>query len=161
MCNIGQRNSVHIDKKGLYWILREMQKRYLALGRFPPNLSQARFNNLVSQQRQFTHDMYHDWITRLFRIQDVIRGGKYFSKTGVGVTTDGVQISVHFTKVIDNNPDAKKKPICSVRARVNSKRRARVTKIVQQTIKRKEPTILIPAGKLLYDFHFVFVRCEF
>jgi hypothetical protein len=75
------------------------------------------------------------------------------------VTTDGVQISVHFTKVIDNNPDAKKKPICSVRARVNSKRHARVTKIVQQNIKRKEPMIAVPASKLLYDFHFVSVHC--
>ncbi len=66
MCNIGQRNSIHIDKKGLYCILQEMQKHYLALGLFPPNLSEARFNNLVSQQRQFTHGMYHDWITHLF-----------------------------------------------------------------------------------------------
>ena len=40
MHNIGQRNSIHIDKKGLYWILREMQKRYLALGWFPPYLSE-------------------------------------------------------------------------------------------------------------------------
>ncbi len=161
MCKIGQRHSINIDKKGLYWILREMKKRYLALGRFPPNLSEARFNNLVSQQQQFTHDMYHDWITRLFRIQDVIRGGKHFSKTGIGVTTDGVQISVHFTKVIDNNPGAKKKPIRSVRAHVNSKRHARVTRLVQQNIKRKEPTIAILASKLVYDFHFVSVPCEF
>jgi len=38
MCNIGQRNSIHIDKKGLYSILQEIQKCYLALGWFPPNL---------------------------------------------------------------------------------------------------------------------------
>ena len=120
MCNIGQLNSIHIDKKGLYWILWEMKKRYLALGWFPPYLLEACFNNLVPQQQQFTHNMYYDWITHLFQIQDVICGGKYFSKTGVGVSMDGGQVSVHFTKGIVNNPDAKKKSIHSVHARINS-----------------------------------------
>ena len=35
MSSMGTRSHIQIDKKGLYWILREMKKRYLALGRFP------------------------------------------------------------------------------------------------------------------------------
>ena len=138
MSTMGKRNSIQIDKKGLYWIIREMHKHYRTLGRYPVRLSVERFNGLPSQ-RNFNEDLYCDWIHRLFRIQNVVTGNKLFAKTGIGLTTDGVQVSIHYYKYIAPNPDAKSKPIRTARAGLNQKRRARVTKLVRQQYKHAKP----------------------
>jgi len=140
MCEMGKRRSIHIDKKGLYWIICELKKRYQAAGHFPPHLSTQRFNKMVKAQAKFDENMYWDWIHRLFRINNVITHNKVFSKNGIGLTTDGVSVSVHYKKYIEQNPNAKTKAIRSVRARINSVRRAkrRVTPIVKQSIKTKD-----------------------
>ena len=45
----------------------------------------------------------------MFRIKDLLSRGKIFSDKGVGLTTDGVQVSIHYSKSVSVNPDAKKK----------------------------------------------------
>ncbi len=161
MSSMGTRNSIQIDKKGLYWITREMKKRYQVMGVYPVQLSQTRFNNLVSQQVQFTAAMYSDWIHRLFQIGNVVTGSKVFSDKGIGLTTDGVQVSVHYTKYVAPNPNDKKKAIRSVRAMVNAKRQTRLTKIVHQNHKTKQPmstTGMLNPALILFDFictHFI------
>ena len=77
-----------------------MERRYQAMGRFPVQISAERFNTLVSQQRQFNDIMNWDWIHRLFWINKVVTGSKVFSKTGIGLTTDDVQVSVHFSILV-------------------------------------------------------------
>ena len=58
MCAMGQRNSIQIDKKGLYWILRELKKRCEASGRYPGHLSFQLFQTLEKKQAMFDSNSY-------------------------------------------------------------------------------------------------------
>jgi len=122
MCAMGQRNSIQIDKKGLYWILCELKKRCGASGRYRGHLPFQLFQTLEKQQAMFTSISYKQWIHRLFHINDLLSRGKFFLDKGVGLTTDGVQVSIHYSKIVSVHPDAKKKPIKSAVARVNARR---------------------------------------
>ena len=74
----------------------------------------------------------------MFRVNDLLSRGKFFLDKGVGLTTDGVQVSIHYSKSVSVNPGAKKKTIKSAVARLNARRRAvRVTRIVRQNRKTK------------------------
>ena len=74
----------------------------------------------------------------MFRINDLLSCGKFFSDKGVGLTTDGVQVSIHYSKIVSVHPDAKKKTIKSAVARLNARWRAvPVTRIVRQNRKAK------------------------
>ena len=49
--------------------------------------------------------MFAAWVDRLFRINEVVYGSKRFHNKGVILTTDAVQVPVHYMKFIPPNPN--------------------------------------------------------
>ena len=95
MFGIGNRNSIELDKRGLYYILKDYQGAGGHTNR--PNLPA-----LPTAEKRMTSAMYFAWMKEMFNIDDVIKGSKVFASDGVGVTLDGVNASVHFIKLDPN-----------------------------------------------------------
>jgi hypothetical protein len=89
--NVGKRNSIHIDKKGLYFILSEYRRSDV---NFEANHLNHPF--LPTQYNSFNQLHYCRWMKYLFRISKIVDGSKIFKQAGVGLTTNAVSASVHF-----------------------------------------------------------------
>jgi hypothetical protein len=123
MFGMGNCVSLQIDKKGMYYILREFERYHRAHGSL--DLYQQLFAYcLPTSKSSFTVEMFAAWVDQLFRIEEVVNGKKQFHNKGVILTTDAVQVSVHYMKFIPPNPNAKKKVITNPRAIINAKQRS-------------------------------------
>ena len=86
---IGSRKSVQIDKKGLFWLLREYE-------RAGGNLHHVGAPPMPSEYNSFKAIHYRRWVKFIFCIDKVLDGRKIFKPDGVGITTSGVSASIHY-----------------------------------------------------------------
>ena len=87
---IEKSKSLQIDKKGLYFIINEFRKTGGNLGaNHPP---------IPTGHNAFNRGLYCEWIMYLFNIKKIMDGTKMFKFSGVGITTNAVSASVHYTK---------------------------------------------------------------
>ena len=96
--NKGQRKSIYIDKRGLYYILNEYRN---AVNEYrvslPIDTPEFQFPTTLpfpSVEKKFNEDMFVQWMKYLFRMEKVLDGTKIFKRTGVGFTTNAVCASV-------------------------------------------------------------------
>jgi len=89
--NVRKRNSIHIDKKGLYFILSEYRRSDVNFEANHPN-----HPFLPTQYNSFNQLHYCKWMKYLFRISKILDGSKIFKQAGVGLTTNAISASVHF-----------------------------------------------------------------
>ena len=87
---IEKTKSLQIDKKGLYFIIHEFCNSAGILGdNHPP---------IPGGHNAMNHGLYCEWIKYLFNIKKIMDGSKMFKFSGVGITTNAVSASVHYTK---------------------------------------------------------------
>ena len=112
MFGMGNCVSLQIDKKGLYYILKE-QRVWGEVPHATDLYGNLFVHSLSRSLSKFTVEMFAAWVDQLFRIGEVVYGGsKQFHNKGVILTTDAVQeVSVHYMKYIPPNPNAKKKVV--------------------------------------------------
>jgi hypothetical protein len=121
MFNMGNHVSLQIDYNGLYYILKEYENRHHSSN----TLQEHPFLQLPTARARWKKQHFEFWVAYLFRIHEVVCGSKTFHKKGVNLTTDAVQVSIHYMKYIAPNPTAKKKIFKSATAWVNAKRQSK------------------------------------
>ncbi len=121
MFSMGNCVSLQIDFWGLYYILKEFENRHCSAN----TLHAHPFDQLPTAKSRWKRGHFEFWLSYLFRIHEVVRGSKTFHKEGVILTTDAVQVSVHYMKYVPVNPNAKKKIFKSAIARINASRRSK------------------------------------
>ena len=86
---------MQIDKKGMYWILKEFVKS-------GGNLHGGEAPTWSSQCNKFTAVNYRQWMHYFFHVEQLLES-KPFKERGVGITTNAVCASVHF--IVRDEPD--------------------------------------------------------
>ena len=104
--SIGRRKAVQIDKKGMYWILKEF-------GRSGGNLHGVGAPTWSEALKKFTAVNYCQWMRYMFRVDEILES-KPFKERGVGITTNAVCASVHF--IARDEPDDEEEMHQSVQA---------------------------------------------
>lgn len=84
----GHRKSVSVDQKGLYYILRSYVRAGGDLIHDGAPWMPNAYNNFQPH--------YGTWVRYLFDIDRVLDGRKRFKLGGVGFTTSGVRVSIHY-----------------------------------------------------------------
>ena len=87
----GDRKSVKVDQKGLYYILRS----YVIAG---GDLIHDGAPWMPAGYNSFS-PYYNDWMRYIFDIDKIMTGRKRFKLDKVGITTSGVRVSVHYKNV--------------------------------------------------------------
>jgi hypothetical protein len=95
--SIGSRKAIQIDKRGMYWILKEF-------GRSGGNLHGVGAPTWSTQLHKFTAVNYRQWMRYMFRVDEILES-KPFKERGVGITTNAVCASVHFIASIVESDD--------------------------------------------------------
>ena len=101
-----QRKSIHIDARGLYYLLRQ----YRSDVRSNPDRPDPNFQfpnqapHFPTAESKFS-PVYAAWMRFLFRIDRVLDGTKVFKTTGVGMTTNAVCASILYYIPRDTTED--------------------------------------------------------
>jgi hypothetical protein len=95
--NVGKRNSIHIYKKGLYFILSEHHRSDVNF--------KANHPFLPTQYNSFNQLHYCRWMKYLFCISKFVDGSKIFKQAGIGLTTNAVSASVHFVSNVTEDEE--------------------------------------------------------
>ena len=115
------RVSIQIDKKILYFIIKKIRGDYddAVLGDGPVQVGGAQ--GFPIAQVDFDEDHYYYWCRYLFRLHDlkILTGRRQFQKGGVGFTSDGVSVSIHYRQVPDEDLENEELRNCNLNVGLN------------------------------------------